>query len=249
MRDRLVVAPVQRARLSEQIAVQLCQMIGQGKLRPGDRLPPERELADQLQVSRTSLREALRALELTGVVTTRPGGGSYVRQFADDGLLSPLLLLLHVHGDLVGDLLEVRLIFEPETAARAAVRATSDDLAELERIITAQGELLDADPDDSWLQLDRQFHIAVARASRNEVSVRMTRFVMDMLPDAARHFVASPERLRQALVRHREIDHAIQSGDPHQARVAMLQHLREVEEFVLRGVVSGDGDARDTTAS
>lgn len=244
MSDKLVVTPVQRSRLSEQIVIQLCQMIGQGQLQPGDRLPPERDLADRLQVSRASLREALRAMELAGIVTTRHGGGTVVREFANDGLLSPLLLLLNVRDDLVGDLLEARLIFEPETAARAAVRATADDLAALERIIRRQQELLGADPGAPWLQLDRQFHIALARASRNEVAVRLTSYLMEMLPDAARHFVASSERLERAMTRHQQIIHAVRAGDAQHAREAMLHHLREVEEFVLRAVVADDRAAQ-----
>jgi GntR family transcriptional repressor for pyruvate dehydrogenase complex len=249
MSDKLVVAPIQRSRLSEQIVIQLCKKIGQGQFRPGDRLPPERELADQLQVSRTSLREALRVMEMAGIVSVRQGGGSYVREFADDGLLSPLLLMLDARGDFVGDLIEVRIIFEPDVAARAAVRATREDLHELERIVHAQEEGVGVVPGDAWLVLDRQFHIAVARASHNEVSVRVTRFITEMLKDARRHFVASDERLRQALSRHQAILTGIRGGDALRARNAMLQHLRDVEEFILQGVVSGGTDAIETPAS
>ncbi len=247
--DTSVMVPVLRSRLSEQIVVQLCQMIRKGQLRPGDRLPSERELSERLQVSRASLREALRVLEMAQVVTTRQGGGSYVREFADDGMLSPLMLLLDVHGDMVGDLIEVRIIFEPETAARAAVRATADDVTNLERIIQSQEELIDREPGDPWLLLDQQFHIAIARASHNDVSVRMTRFITEMLQETRRHFVTSDERVRQALSRHHEILDGIREGDAQRARSAMLQHLHDVEAFILKGVVTGDDRATLELAS
>ena len=95
-------------------------MIRQGQLRPGDRLPSERDLSEQLHVSRASLREALRALEIAGIVTSRQGGGTRIREVFDDGILSPLSLVLDASTDLVGDLWEVRSIFEPAVASRAA---------------------------------------------------------------------------------------------------------------------------------
>lgn len=245
MDEQLIVAPIQRSRLSKQITVQLCRMIAQGQLQPGDRLPPERELTEMLQVSRTSLREALRVLEMAGIVAIRQGGGTFVRQLADDGMLSPLLLMFDVRGDLVGDLFEARVIFEPETAARAALRATDEDLIELDRLIRAQEQLTGVHaPEDAWLRLDRQFHITVARAAHNEVSVRVTRFITEMLQDVQRNFVASDQRVARAVVRHREILDAIRATDAKHARQAMLQHLREVEEFVLQGVPAEDAGVR-----
>lgn len=234
MSEKPLLAPIERSRISKQITVQLCRMIGQGQLQPGDRLPPERELAELLGVSRASLREALHVLEMAGIVTIRQGGGTFVRELAGDGFLSPLLLMLDVRGDLVGDLLEVRVMFEPETAARAAQRATAEDLAELERNIAAQGRLVEAgQPGDGWLALDRQFHVAIARASHNEVAVRVTGFITEMLQDVQRHFVASDERMQHAFARHQQILLAVNASEPQQARETMLEHLREVERFVL----------------
>ncbi len=249
MSEQPLLAPIERSRISKQITIQLCRMIGQGQLQPGDRLPPERELAELLQVSRASLREALRVLEMAGVITIRQGGGTFVRALADDGLLSPLLLMLDVRGDLVGDLLEVRIMFEPETTARAALRATADNLAELERNVAAQGRLVEAgERSDDWLALDRQFHVAIARASQNEVAVRVTRFITDMLQDVQRHFVASDQRMRHAFARQQQILLAVSEREPRRARDTMLQHLREVERFVLREVTA-EGRGQEPPAS
>jgi GntR family transcriptional repressor for pyruvate dehydrogenase complex len=247
MSDPLAVVPIRRSRLSQQIVVQLCQMIRQGQLRPGDRLPPERELSEQLQVSRASLREALRALEIAGIVVARQGGGTYVREVFDDGILSPLSLVLDASIDLVGDLWEVRSIFEPAVASRAAIRAQPDDIARLEQIVEEQHGFLDREvPNDAWLESDRAFHVAVARASRNEVSVRVIRLINELLQEGRRHFATQSDRREHAYIWHRDIFAHIRDGQPQQAREAMMQHLREVEEVIVGEVIA---PATDDTSS
>jgi GntR family transcriptional repressor for pyruvate dehydrogenase complex len=214
-------------------------MIRQGQLRPGDRLPPERELSEQLQVSRASLREALRALEIAGIVHARQGGGTYIREVFDDGILSPLSLVLDASTDVVGDLWEVRSIFEPAVAARAAIRAQPDDIAALEQIVEEQHGFLDRDmPNEAWLQSDRAFHVAVARASRNEVSVRVIRLINKLLHEGRRHFATQSERRENAYFWHRTIFTNIRDGEPQQARESMMQHLREVEEVIIGELIA-----------
>lgn len=245
MSDPLTIRPVRRSRISQQIVVQLCQMIRQGQLRPGDRLPSERELSEQLQVSRASLREALRALEIAGIVAAKQGGGTYIREVFDDGILSPLSLVLDASTDLVGDLWEVRSIFEPAVASRAAIRAQADDIAALEYIVEQQHGFLDHDAsNDAWLESDRAFHVAVARASRNEVSVRVIRLINELLHEGRRHFATQSDRREHAYIWHRDIFAQIRAGQPQQARDAMMQHLREVEEFIVGEVIApAEGDA------
>lgn len=239
MSDPLAIRPIRRSRISQQIVVQLCQMIRQGHVRPGDRLPSERELSEQLQVSRASLREALRQLEHAGIVAAKQGGGTYIREVFDDGILSPLSLVLDASTDLVGDLWEVRSIFEPAVASRAAIRAQPDDIAALERIVQEQHGFLNRDvPNEAWLESDRAFHIAVARASRNEVSVRVIRLINELLHEGRRHFATHADRREHAYSWHRDIFARIRDGQPQPARDAMLQHLREVEEFIVGEVIA-----------
>jgi GntR family transcriptional repressor for pyruvate dehydrogenase complex len=237
--DPLAIVPVRRSRISQQIVVQLCQMIRQGQLRPGDRLPSERDLSEQLQVSRASLREALRALEIAGIVAIKQGGGTYIREVFDDGILSPLSLVLDASTDLVGNLWEVRSIFEPAVASRAAIRAQPDDLASLEQIVEEQRHFLEREmPNEAWLESDRAFHVAVARASRNEVSVRVIRLINELLQDGRRHFATRADRRERAYFWHQEIVAKIREGNPRSARGAMLEHLREVEEVIVGEVIA-----------
>jgi GntR family transcriptional repressor for pyruvate dehydrogenase complex len=241
MSDPLAIAPIRRSRLSQQIVVQLCEMIRQGQLQSGDRLPSERDLSEQLQVSRASLREALRTLENAGIVETRQGRGAYVREVFDEGILSPLALVLDASTDLVGDLWEVRSIFEPAVAFRAAIRAQDGDIAEMTRIVSQQeGFLTGTASNEDWLASDRAFHISVARASRNDVSVRVIRLINELLQEGRRHFATQTERRERAYIWHRDILAQIRAGDPQRSRDAMTQHLREVEEFIVGDVIAPD---------
>lgn len=243
MRDEIVIAPVRRSRLSHQIIVQLSRMIREGQLRAGDRLPAERELAKRLDVSRTSLREALRVLEQSGVIATRQGGGTYVRDTSEESGFSPLTLVLDHSDDIVGDLWEVRAIFEPSIAARAAVRATTQHLVDLDEIVAKQRTLLNQNvPHATWLDSDRAFHVAIARASHNVVAIRVIHLINQLLNDSRGHFAASTERREHAVTCHDNIRLAIHERNPQQARESMQEHLREVEEYIIGSVMTGSPD-------
>jgi GntR family transcriptional regulator, transcriptional repressor for pyruvate dehydrogenase complex len=248
MPDDLSFEPVRRTRLSQQIVVEVCRLIRQGRFQAGDTLPAERDLAEQLQVSRASLREALRALEIAGIIESRHGGGTYVRDFSDFGIESPLALILEASGDIVGDLWEVRIIFEPAVAARAAGRAIPADIEKLEMALERQKDVYGSPgqgQNDDALQLDRHFHTVLAEASHNMVAVRVVQLINRLLHDGRSHFVTSMDRRRQAYARHVEIVEAVSTGDARLAHDVMLAHLHEVEEFILRDVIdkSPDDDA------
>jgi GntR family transcriptional repressor for pyruvate dehydrogenase complex len=236
MSDHVLVEPVKRSRLSSQIVLQLCGLIREGRLRAGDRLPPERELADQLHVSRSSLREALRTMEMAGLITSRHGSGAYVRDAVSWDAVSPLALVLQTSGDHVGDLWEIRLMVEPEIAARAALRATDADLAALTDLLQRQESAIERE--DVSLGIDRDFHSALAQASHNAVAVRVVELIGSLLEAGRRHFVTSPERRQNAIDRHHEILHAVRARLPEEARNAMRRHLQEVEGYIVGALVN-----------
>ncbi len=231
--------PARRSRVSQQVVTEICRLIRQGVYRAGDQLPPERELADQLQVSRPSLREALRVLEMTGIVESRHGGGTFVLDMFPSGVVSPLALLLEATGDAVGDLWEMRIIFEPSIAARAAVRATP---ASIERLQTLVEQLQDASNNDAsdevLIQLDRDLHHELAAASANQVAVRVLALINELLMEGRRHFITSRERRSKANVSHRAIVEAVRRRDPAAARLAMQSHLEEIEAFILGELIT-----------
>src|SRR5437867_12526511 len=133
------LGPIKSTRIYEEIVRQVKQLIAEGRFKSGDRLPPERELAEKFVVSRTSVREALRALESLGLIDIRPGEGTFVREVSIDALVGPLALLMTTQREAIGELFEARRVLEPALAALAARRATPGGAQGLERILEAQG--------------------------------------------------------------------------------------------------------------
>jgi GntR family transcriptional repressor for pyruvate dehydrogenase complex len=235
----MVIEPVRRSRVSQQVVAEICRLIRQHVYTAGDRLPPERELAEQLQVSRPTLREALRVLEMTGIVESRHGGGTFVQDMFSMGVVSPLALVLEATGDIVGDLWEARIIFEPAIAARAALRATPDAIDQMEKLVNSLDvSIRNAEPDEITIQNDRDFHIALARASGNQVAVRVLMLINELLMDGRRHFITSRGRRMKAYDAHQLIVQTIRERNPAGARAAMLRHLEEIEEFILGEVIT-----------
>jgi GntR family transcriptional repressor for pyruvate dehydrogenase complex len=139
----------------------------------------------------------------------------------------------------------VRSIFEPAVASRAAIRAQAGDIAALDQIVQEQHGFLGWEvPNNAWLESDRAFHVAVARASRNEVSIRVIRLINELLHEGRRHFATQSDRREHAYIWHRDIFEHIRAAEPQQARDAMMRHLREVEEFIVGEVIApADGNA------
>ena len=235
MAKNLVVQPIRKQRVSHHIAVEICRLIREGVLAPGDSLPPERELAMQLSVSRQSLREALRGLEIAGIVETRHGGGTVVRRFSAFGTESPLAMIFEASHDDVSDLWEVRRIVEPALAARAAVRASSEDIGELGRLLESQRSVYVGGGDgDIQRKMDREFHSTIARLTGNQAAEQVIQLLNTLIHSAYRandDFIL--DRRNRSFDWHVEIFKAIQAGDPIAAHDLMVEHLQEVEEFIL----------------
>src|SRR2546427_11748123 len=127
-RQRIELGPIKSTRIYEEIVRQVKQLIAEGRLKSGDQLPPERDLAEKFVVSRTSVREALRALESLGFVEIRPGEGTFVREMSVDSLVGPLALVMTAQREAIGELFEARRVLEPSIASLAASRATPEEV-------------------------------------------------------------------------------------------------------------------------
>jgi len=226
-----VIEPIRRSRLYEGIVEQIERLLERGDIRPGDQLPPERQLADQFQVSRASVREALRTLELLGIVETRPGGGTFVRQTTPDDLARPLTSLM-ARGHTVADVSELRGLIEPALAALAAERVTAAQLAELKEIFAEQERKVgDAEP---WAEEDTRFHEAIGHAARNELLTTMLGVVWDVLRESREQWLQTNQRAHASLDAHRRILAALAAHDPDAARRAAADHIKAVGEGILR---------------
>ena len=244
MSSKVALQPIRKERISQRIASEICRLIRVGEFQPGDQLPAERELAAMLSVSRTTLREALRGLELTGIVETRHGGGTFIRQFSGFGIESPLAMIYETSHNNVGDLWEMRRIVEPALAERAAVRASEEDIewlgAMLERHRLPHQS---ASSEDVTRDLDREFHSGVARLTGNAAADQVIQLLNTLVHReyrAQRTFIQ--ERRKIAYSHHTAIFEAIKRRDPDGAREAMLEHLREVEEFIFGELIDEKGE-------
>lgn len=218
-------------RLYRRIARHLSELISKGEFRPGERLPPERELAKQLAVSRPSVREALIALEVEGWVEIRVGSGVVVKP------LRPLPLPSPEEGEGPFELLRARSIIEGETAALAAKAATVEEIAEIRAAVE---ELRKSHSGGQRSEsADRRFHVAIAKGTHNGPLAAVVQLLWDqgrgtVWKQMEKHF--STPALRAATIRdHRAVLEAIEARQPQKARKAMHQHLARVDREFSRG--------------
>jgi DNA-binding FadR family transcriptional regulator len=235
-------APVRQRRAFEDIIVQIENAIHEGRLIVGDRLPPERDLAEIFQVSRASVREALRVLEAFGVLSARRGTGAESGSIVSAENESPLSGLLRLYESLLQmpliDLLEVREALEMLTARRAAERASDEDIQRL-RVILDQ--MRDADNSEQFLTRDADFHVTLARSSGNSVAP----LILGALRDAiARQMFSAFKSLEQSgkwgseharlLREHTRLLETIESRDPDAAMQAFSQHVHDFYHRMLK---------------
>jgi GntR family transcriptional repressor for pyruvate dehydrogenase complex len=208
---------------TEQVVAQVHELIRQGRLRPGDRLPPEREFARQLGISRPSLRAGLRSLIAMGVLRARQGSGTWVAEgppMLDSGQLS---LLAALHGFTYDQMYEARKVMEVNVAGLAAERATGDHLATLAEELAGMYAHIN-DP-QRYLVHDIRFHRAVSAASGNPILATLMEMVSAVMYEHRRKTIGRAHDFRQSLEMHERIYRAIRARKPEEARASMQEHL------------------------
>ena len=218
-------------RLYEDIVQQFSSLIQQGVLKPGERLPSERVLAEQLQVSRSSVREAIRSMELQGLVISKRGSGTFIDTDNLESMVALIASTLTSGADTGADnlrhIFEMRHVLEPQIAALAAQRANEQEVAELKGILEEQvREIADG---GTGVDADTSFHFAMASATHNSALVKVVSAVEDILRRSRDQSLQEPGRPQRSLASHREILSMIQTGNAEGARRAMEYHLTAVE--------------------
>jgi GntR family transcriptional repressor for pyruvate dehydrogenase complex len=211
------------SQLTMQVVEHVRALIASGEVKPGDRLPPERELARELQISRSSLRAGIGFLSAMGVLKSRHGAGTFVSSgppALDSNSLSVLGVL---HGFLPWQMFEARLVLESSVAALAAERATDEHIAELAEEVAEMYASLD-DPKE-YLIHDVRFHRTIARASGNPILGALMETITANLYENRIKTVVKSVDLKESAELHREIYRAIRSHNPTQARSTMERHL------------------------
>lgn len=219
-------SPIHSERLYQQIVEQIQGRILSGELKVGQQLPAERDLAEQFHVSRTAVREAVKALREKGLVDILPGRGTFVTDGASRAMRHSLGFLVRMGGERSGSLVEVREILEPEMAALAAERATADQLQALRDIVASMDAALD--DVDFFIEADLDFHLALAEATQNAIIPVLIDSIVEVLREERRRTAQTPRGLANAQQHHRHILAAIVSRDAAAAREAMRAHLAQV---------------------
>jgi GntR family transcriptional regulator, transcriptional repressor for pyruvate dehydrogenase complex len=227
---------------SEEVAGQLREMIHRGDLRPGMRLPPERDLAKQLGVSRPTLRAGIRTLAAVGVLHSKQGAGTFVNDAGESPALdaNPLHLMASLHGFTSDEMFEARKAIEMDVAGLAAERATSEQLAAMSEEVAEMFASLDA-PED-YLVHDMRFHQIVAAASGNRILTALMNMIATILFETRNKTVHRALDLKESAEQHRQIYRCIRDRNPKAAREAMHDHLQHTQEAQkLEKLLSGDG--------
>jgi GntR family transcriptional regulator, transcriptional repressor for pyruvate dehydrogenase complex len=222
--------PIRRSPLYEEVVARLRTFIDVQQLQPGDRLLSERELAQRLGVSRTSVRQALTALKVGGLVDIRHGEGVFLVRSPEDVVPSLAQGLLDSHAQLPA-VMEVREALETQTARLAARRRTESDLNDMRLALTDMSKLLDAGEDAA--DADRRFHNAIATASHNEFLVSLMNQLADPFEQTRRTSLSRPGRPPRSLMAHDAILHAIEAQDENGAAQAMRDHLKVVADIAF----------------
>ncbi|MCW8917151.1 MAG: FCD domain-containing protein [Magnetovibrio sp.] len=225
---------VKQGKISDIIAKQLEEMIAQGVLVPGERLLSERELAQEMEVSRPSLRDALQKLEAKGLIESRKGGGTFVKNFLGPSLTDPLAALLENSPNTAQDFLELRTTLDGIAAYYAALRATEVDRELLTLCFEAMEAAHSTEDPTEEADIDADFHMAIAEATHNVVLLHILRSLFTLLRNGVffnrMQLYTRPGSRDLLLKQHRAIYESIMNGDPEKARNAAAGHLQYVKE-------------------
>lgn len=228
----MVFKPISPKKISSQIAEQIRSSILAGEFSPGDKLPPERELAEMFGVSRPSVREALNILASSGLVMSYQGGGTVVMSLVETAGGNPLSDLIKGEQERALDVIEVRKCMEAWTSYYAAQRALPEDLRKLEKLVAEMERNLDGMKPSQ--DIDANFHIVIAQATHNIVWLHLMQSIFDAMKEFQRGVwravYLTEEDHRQLFAHHKAVYEAICDRDPERARDAMLAHLTFAEQ-------------------
>lgn len=226
---------IERANKSQRIVTQIRQLVVDGRLKTGERLPPERELATLFNVSRTSVREAIKILAALDMVVIRKGSGVFVKEAMLDALLNNVVDTLVITRNEVRMIFEVRKVLETRAAAWAAQRASESEIADLTGLINEAraSKCLKLTAEEA-VEHDKRFHSAIIKLSQNDVLGRILSGMFDVLDKVRLKTSALPGRAARSINDHGEIARAIAARDPEKAMEAMFNHLESVESTLAK---------------
>ncbi|NMC14795.1 MAG: FadR family transcriptional regulator [Chloroflexi bacterium] len=219
-----MLEPLSKTRLSQSAVEAIKSYISDKDLKPGTKLPSERELCQALNISRASVREALRTLEIIGLIEVKPGSGIYFKDWTGD-IPIPLTTWLPNKKETLEEIFEVRQLIEPRAAGLAAERATPDIIKKLSLCMNTFNQCVDEDDMPGMILADTEFHRLVAMATENKTLTFLMTTMTRFLPEGWKATLKVPNRPVKTISEHEQIYDAIKNHDPSAAIQAMSGHL------------------------
>ena len=217
------------------LAGELARMIRDGTLVAGDRIPAERELAELVGMSRASVREALRELELRGMLDRRPGRGTVVVDAPRPELDAGLLGDVDAAGRMLREVMDLRAVVEPPISERAAARGTSAEVEALRHLVD-EGEVVASGGQQAYaryVELDVEFHLALARMTHNPFLDRLLQVTNEWMAPTRQNTLQSARRVEVSLAAHKKICAAVADREPERAAAAMREHLDQIQRIIV----------------
>jgi len=229
---------IKNNKVYEQIIEQIRELIYEGELKKGDRLPSERQLKKDLSVSRASIREAFSALEMIGLIESRPGEGTFIRDSFDEDIFNPLSLILLLNDNVAEELLELRKVLEIDCVKLAAKRATEEQITEMKSYID---DLIDSSGyEEDSIKADKMFHYTIAKASGNKVLLFFMRSISEAMDfhikNTRTKLVSKEETMSDFAKQHQQIFKALKAHNPEKAAEEMKNHLDYVEKLINKEI-------------
>lgn len=228
-------SPIKNKKVYEHVIEQIEQMVMSGKLKKGDRLPSERALSEQMNVSRASIREALRALDVIGLIESRQGGGNYIVESFDKSLFQPLSIMFMLQQGKPEEITRLRRVLEIEAVTLAAERITVEQAEKLWQLVE---ELKEAEGEENNARLDKEFHYEIYRASGNFLLIHILNAISTMVEyfiiDARASILTDKENREMLLKCHEDIYKALLEHQGQEAVNAMKQHFDLIDKYYIK---------------
>lgn len=239
------MTPIDRVGITELVVERIKDLLARGELKAGSRLPPERELAEMLNISRPSLRTALKALSVMGIIHAKPGAGTYIAESLPEIFTEPMRFMTLINNTSIEELFEARRIIEAGLAELAAERATPDDVQAL--VAELEGMRATIDDPENFLKHDVRFHQAIAHTANNKLMSLVMDTIAQMLFQIRRQTIANASDMGEAIEWHQKITEAIRKHDPKRAKEALSNHLRAALDAWVRDNRGEDKKAEGST--
>lgn len=224
--------PIKNTKVYEQVVDQIKSMIIDGTLKKGDKLPTERDLAEQLQISRASIREAIRALEVIGLVESKQGAGNFIKESFEESLFQPLSMMFMLEESNPHEILELREVLELETSILAAKKITDEELEVLEVLIK---KLKESNDEDQSVIIDKEFHYTIARASRNLLIMNVlhviSQLIDEFIKDARKKILSNVDNREYLIRQHELLFEALKERNSDKAYEATKGHFKMIEDY------------------